>query len=190
MIFSHNIAAHGAKSSLSQPISSKTNMKMLLEFINTKRLRDDVVIIFDGRSRECRKVIDESETMITKQHTMSELWLVYEVPTTNLDPRVPTREQGLSRCNTEMAYVSLPLKSRHSFVKVMARSDFNDCGETMASSTTYTGIPMRRMCELPRMTFDAKAACLGSGAAGAAKSPAVAKNVEQRGHACVFSTTR
>ena len=160
-------------------------MKTLLEFINTKRLRDDVVVIFDGRSRECRKVIDENETMITKQHTMSELWLVYEVPTKDQDPRVPTREQGLSRCNAEMAYVSLPLKSRHSFVKVMARSDFNNCGETMTSSTTCTGIPMRRMCELPRMTYDVKAACVGAGAAGAAKSPAVAKNVEQRGH--VFS---
>ena len=146
-------------------------MKTLLEFISTKRLRDDVVVIFDGRSRECRKVIDESETMVTRQHTMSELWLVYEVPAKDQDPRVPTREQGLSRCNAEMAYVSLPVKSRHSFVKVMARSDFNNCGETMTSSTTYTGIPMRRMCELPRMTYDVKAACVGAGAAGAAKSP-------------------
>ena len=145
-LFPPNIAAHGAKSSLSQPISArKPNMRMLLEFINTKRQRDDVVIIFDGRSRECRKAIDENETLFTKQHTMSALWLVYEVPATNLDPRVPTREQGLSRCNTEVAYVSLPLKSRRSYVKVMARSDFNNCDETLTSSTTYAGIPMRRM---------------------------------------------
>ena len=141
-LFPPNIAAHGAKPSLSQPITAaKKNMKHLFEFISTKRLRDDVVIIFDGRSRECRKVFDEHESTFTKQHSMSELCLVYEMPTKNQDPRVPTREQGLSRCNTEIAYVSLPLKSRHSFVKVMARSDFNNCGETMTSSTAYTGTP-------------------------------------------------
>ena len=119
---------------------------------------------------------------------MSELMMVYEVPTKRQDPRVPTREQGLSRCNTEVAYVSLPVKPRSSYVKVVARSDFSTCGESMTSSTTYTGIPMRRMCELPRMTYDVKAACLGSEASGAAKSPAVAKAVRECGH--VFLTSR
>ena len=70
--------------------------------------------------------------------------------------------------------------------KVVTRSDFNVCGELSTSSTTYSGIQMRRYSELPRMSVDIKAAVLGlvgDGASGAAVGGKRMKNdIEMQGH--------
>ena len=66
--------------------------------------------------------------------------------------------------------------------KIVARSDFNVCGEASTASTSYTGVQPRRFCELPRMSYDAKAAILGSSAAGEVDKLAVQKDIELRGH--------
>ena len=65
--------------------------------------------------------------------------------------------------------------------KVHPRAEFNACGETSSTSTTYTGVAARRLCELPRMDVATKSAILGVAAAGAVKQKAVQKDCEERG---------
>ena len=77
-----------------------------------------------------------------------------------------------------MAFASLAVRGN---AKVHPRAEFNACGETSSTSTTYTGVAARRLCELPRMDVATKSAILGVAAAGAVKQKAVQKDCEERG---------
>ena len=66
--------------------------------------------------------------------------------------------------------------------KLVQRSEFNSCGECATSATTYTGVSMRRLNELPRMDADSKSSILGAAAAGAVAGKRVAQNIEEKGH--------
>ena len=74
----------------------------------------------------------------------------------------------------------LPAKS--GLAKLVQRSEFNSCGEGATSATTYTGVPMHRFDELPRMDADTKANILGVAAAGAVAGKRMSKNIEEKGH--------
>ena len=74
------------------------------------------------------------------------------------------------------------LPSRWGNTKVMPRSEFNACGETSSYSTSYTGVAMRRMCELPRMDTATKSSILGVAASDAVKKKGVQKDIDERGH--------
>ena len=63
--------------------------------------------------------------------------------------------------------------------KLVQRSEFNACGEGATSATTYTGVPMRRLNELPRMEADCKAGILGAAAAGAVVGKGICQNIEE-----------
>eukprot|EP00959_Pyramimonas_sp_CCMP1952_P235736 4926292-Pyramimonas_sp.AAC.1 len=67
-------------------------------------------------------------------------------------------------------------------MKVVDRAEFNSCGESSSAATTYTGVPMRQYCELPRMTYETKASILGNAAAGAVKGKRAQKDIESKGH--------
>ena len=61
-VFPPNIAKHGPSASLSEPIAADTErMKRVLEFIIQKRHKNDLILLYDGRSRACRKVMEEVE---------------------------------------------------------------------------------------------------------------------------------
>ena len=64
----------------------------------------------------------------------------------------------------------------------MQRSEFNSCGEVATSATTYTGVAMRRLNELPRMGADSKSSILGFAAAGAVAGKRMSQNIEEKGH--------
>ena len=66
--------------------------------------------------------------------------------------------------------------------KLVQRSEFNSRGESATSATTYTGVPMRRFDELPRMDANTKASILGAAAAGAVAGKRMSKNIEEKGH--------
>ena len=50
--------------------------------------------------------------------------------------------------------------------KVRSRSEFNVCGESSTAATSYSAVPLRRLCELPRMDHGTKCAIVGASAAG------------------------
>ena len=117
--------------------------------------QDDIIVVFDDRSRLCRRTFESVEDKSTgPNHTIAELCLVFRPPEKEDDARMPKREVSLSRNATEIGYVSLPIKRER--IKVQSRAEFNTCGEQLTSATTYTGVDMRLLDELPRMDFDKK----------------------------------
>ena len=73
-LFPPNVAKHGATTSMSVPVPADTDrMKRVIEFIAQKRGKGDLILFFDGRSRSCRRAMEESEEMLTASgaHTLS-----------------------------------------------------------------------------------------------------------------------
>ena len=52
-----------------------------------------------------------------------------------------------------LKFVMSALPSRWGNTKVKPRAEFNACGETSSASTTYTGVAVRRFCELPVLEY-------------------------------------
>ena len=154
----------------------------VIDFICSRRGKDDVVILFDGRGRESRKVIESFEEKLAASgaHAYVENWIVYAEPGKNEDPRV-RRQTLFSNNNKEIVICSLAAAKRSSG-SLIQRSEFNTCGEVSTASTTYSGVPMRMYCELPRMSPDAKAECVGVAASGAVPNRRVQKDIEAHGH--------
>ena len=75
-------------------------------------------------------------------HRQPEIWVVYSTPEKSDDPRVPRKQTSFASNNREVVYSALP--SRYS-TKVISRAEFNACGESSSASTSYTGVPMRRV---------------------------------------------
>jgi len=92
---------------------------------------------------------------------------------------VPGRATSFISNNKEVAICALQKRGTQ---KVLHRADFNKCGESSTSSTTYTGVPMRRYSELPRMSCDTKSSILGVAASGAVQGKRLQKDMEEKGH--------
>ena len=107
------MAKHATTAKLSESIASDADrMKRVIEFIASKRAKDDVVILFDGRSRPCRKVMEAAEDKFAASgaHAMIELFIVFTHPTKNEDPRAPGRQTNFAHNTKLIAMCSLPAK--------------------------------------------------------------------------------
>ena len=122
----------------------------------------------------------EDKLAASGAHAMVELFIVFMQPAKHEDPRAPGRQTNFAHNTKEVAMCSLPARS--GIAKLVQRSEFNSCGESATSATTYTGVPMRRFDELPRMDADSKASILGAAAAGAVAGKRMSKNIEEKGH--------
>ena len=79
----HGRGDHGRGGALSeQMVADVDRMKRTISFILQKRTKDDVVMLFDGRSRSCRKVIEQFEEQIAASgaYSVTEVWFVYVQP--------------------------------------------------------------------------------------------------------------
>ena len=182
-LFPPNVAKHGVRTSMSEPIAVDADrMKRVIDFILQKRTKDDLILLFDGRSRSCRRVMEQSEEKLAASgaHAVTECWFVFVVPSKTEDPRVPGKQASFVSNNKEVAICTWP--TRRGWTKVVHRAEFNTCGESSTSSTTYTGVPMRRYSELPRMDFETKESILGVAASGALPGRRAQKDIEERGH--------
>ena len=182
-LFPPNVAKHAGTTSLTEPIvCDEERMTRVIDFIANKRMQHDLVILFDGRSRTCRKVMEAAEEKLAASgaHANVECWIVFAQPTKLEDPRAPGRQTSFAHNNREVALCSMPLKS--GLAKLVQRSEFNSCGETATSATTYTGVPMRRFSELPRMEGDHKAGILGVAVADAVMGKRVQHDIDEKGH--------
>ena len=179
-MFPPNLIKQGASASFIQPLAVDTHaMTRVIDYMLTKRTKDDIILLFDGRSRPARKVIEQYEDrMACADKPPVEIWIVYTDPTKHEDPRVPRRQTSFARNNREVAFAAMPMRGN---TKLHPRAEFNACGETSSASTTYTGVALRRFCELPRMDVLTKSAILGVAAAGAVKQKAVQRDCDQRG---------
>ena len=184
-LFPPNLAKQGAKARLSEPMAAdEAKLKKVLDFLASKRDKDDVLIMFDGRGKANRRLIDASEGS-SESHSLVECWCVYVQPTKKQDPRAPARAGSYTCNNKEIMFLSLPINKGGGRQKVVQRSQFNVCGETSSSATTYTGIAMRRFSELPRMSHDTKASILGAPACGSLDTRRLGRlqaDIDAKGH--------
>ena len=59
-VFPPNIVKHGATASLADPIAvDKDRLLRVLDFMISKRGKEDLILLFDGRSRAARKIMEE-----------------------------------------------------------------------------------------------------------------------------------
>ena len=165
-------------------------MKNTIASMLQKRGKDDIVILFDGRSKKCRKVIEifEKELAADGAH-VAELWLCYlEDLDKKHDPRVPSQVKNFSFNNKEVVLVSRP--GNKGKEKVQHREDFNTCGENSTTSTLYTAIPMRRFRQLPRMQEGTKMSILGGTATGVIDGKRLQRDIVDNGHPYSWAETK
>jgi hypothetical protein len=185
-VFPPNLVKQGVAASFNQPLAVDTNaMKRVIEYMLAKRTKDDIILLFDGRSRAARKVMEQYEDKLAvaakpgaAAQPPVEIWIVYTDPKKHEDPRAPRRQTSFGRNTREVAFASFGQRGN---AKLHSRAEFNACGETSSASTTYTGVAGRRFCELPRMDVATKSAILGVAAAKAVKETNVQRDCDERG---------
>jgi len=190
-LFPPNVIKQGPKARLSEPTASdEAKFKRVLEFVASKRAKDDVIILFDGRGRANRRVIEGMEhKLATGSHLLVECWCVYVQPKKKQDPRAAFRSSGYTINNKETAYFSLPIAGAG---KVVHRTEFNSCGESSSAATTYTGISMRRLSELPRMSHETKTSILGAPACAEldTRLSRLQEEVNEKGHPFAYAEVK
>ena len=70
--------------------------------------------------------------------------------------------------------------------KIIYRSEFNSCGETSNAATTYTGISMRSLSELPRMSYQTKQSILGAASCASVPTQRMQRDIDEKGHPFSF----
>ena len=191
-LFPPNLTKHGRCGGLADQIAVDTErMKRTIAFMLQKRTKDDVVMLFDGRSRHCRKIMEmfEDELGASGACGVTEVWFVFVQPPKNKDPRAPGRSVSFACNNKEAALFSWPTGRTKD--KVIHRAAFNTCGEVSTTSTTYTGIQMRRFSELPRLEYDTKTSILGAAASGAVIGhKRIQADIDAKGHPFSWAETK
>jgi hypothetical protein len=136
-LFPPNLARDGVMTTMSHMIAADpARMQSVIDFILQKRGKDDVVLLFDGRSRPCRKIMENNEDKMAASgaHVVNEVWLVYVVPSKSSDIRVPARQTSFASNNKEVVFCVVPAKRGAN--KIVQRAEFNSCGEISTSSPT------------------------------------------------------
>jgi len=102
-VFPPNLIKHSTSASLTEPIAAdETRMKRVLDFMISKRTKDDLILLFDGRSRAARQIMEQYESKLAASgaHRQTEIWIVYKTPL----PRKRTpgflRDRPVSRTTT------------------------------------------------------------------------------------------
>ncbi len=188
-LFPPNLVKQGAKARLIDPMACDDDKwKRLIEFVCSKRGKDDVLILFDGRGRANRRAIEfqEQKLVASGAHTLVECWCVYSQPSRQEDPRAVARAHSHTLNNKETVFFSLPAGVPR---RVVHRSEFNSCGETSSAATTYTGISMRRFSELPRMSCDTKASILEAAAPGP-EAERLKGDIHEKGHPLSYNEVK
>ena len=82
-LFPPNLIKHGRPGGLQDHVQvDLEKMKRTVAFMLSKRTKDDVVMLFDGRSRPCRKVMEmfEEDLAASGACAVTEVWFVYVAP--------------------------------------------------------------------------------------------------------------
>ena len=103
-LFPPNVTKQGVKVRMSEEMQSEGNKFMrVVEFCTSRRGKDDILVLCDGRSRDNRRCIETLEKKMGN-HPLVECWCVYVQPSKRVDPRAPARQTTYSINNKEMAY--------------------------------------------------------------------------------------
>jgi hypothetical protein len=134
------------------------SLKSLWKWMLSVRHPDDLIVVFDGRFSQVRRFFDEEMAKLNQSFLM-DLWIIYATPK---DIRYTTRERAYSNCNREVILVYRPVTKKKS--TCVARQGFNSCGEKSSFDMTYSGVQLRSLGELPKLTAEDKKKMLGTDA--------------------------
>ena len=133
------------------PAPADPVLEPVLSFFSAQNGPHDATVVFDGRSRECRKQL---ETIMETRRHFSELWFVY----------ASSKRLGRKVCfasdNRETAFLSLPVSRTQ--LAVQNRDTFNQTGDTTTHESSYTGIPQLPWGACPKLHTENKRAILGT----------------------------
>ena len=98
-----------------QVVPDAERTKRVIDFIVQKRARDDIVLLFDGRSRACRKVIEQAEESLAASgaHQIAECWYVFVAPPEGERRARATSATQLPQQQHGSCLVRLAQKRRH-----------------------------------------------------------------------------
>jgi hypothetical protein len=130
----------------------------LWKWIVSARKPDDLIIVFDGRFRKLRTYFDTEINKLGENFTM-EIWMIYQTPEES-DFRYPTRKLAFSNSNRECILVYRPVSKKKT--SSQPRSQYNACGEQSTFDLTYSGVQLRTLGELPKLTTEDKKKMMGS----------------------------
>jgi len=140
-----------------QEMEVPETLKKIWSWILSVRRPNDSIIVFDGRFPNVRRYFD-TELAKLGATNMVDLWIVYDMP--GDDPRYPKRQLAFANSNRETVLVYHPV-GKSSKTKNL-RQRFNLCGEQSTYDSTYTGVQLRGIDELPKITTEDKKKMMGS----------------------------
>ena len=85
-----------------------------------------------------------------KRHV--DAWIIYDSPSRGKDPRMPGRKVAFSSLNRETLIACLP--ARKTKMRAQPRDSFMSCGEKTNHELTYSGVSIRSMSQLPRLSWE------------------------------------
>ena len=130
-------------------------MQSALDWIAGVRSPTDMVVVCDGRSKAVLRKVDVFfNEKLGDPNKHVEAWIIYTAGGPHLvdDPRFPKRKVAFASANREMVSIALP--ERKTQFKAKPRSTFAMCGEKSTHDQTYSGVSVRSLGELPRLSED------------------------------------
>jgi hypothetical protein len=133
-------------------------LKALWNWVLSVRQPDDSIVVFDGRFPQVRRFFD-AEMGKLNQTFLLDLWIIYGTPLAE-DIRYPKRHKAFSNPNREVMLVYRPVPKKKNTCQ--ARLGYNICGEQSTFDMTYSGVQLRSLGELPKLTTQDKKKMMGS----------------------------
>ncbi len=137
-----------------------SELKAALAWIKSRRQKDDAIIVCDGRSPDVRRLVDnwmETELRLATDGAGAEdrlvsAWVIYDLATVaDGDPRMPKKKLAWSCPNRETVSIWLPCARE--FMKAQPRDVYTVCGEDSTHNLTYSGVAVRSLEALPRLSW-------------------------------------
>ena len=182
--FPAHSSSHGPESFRGVPLQCSPEFTELVEWLTKAKHTADVVVIADGRSEIVRNSIRKTSQSAYGDDFL-ELWVVFDMETLlNTDVRNPKRKLAWSGANVETIFAMPPAsgKGGRKTRKIVARDAYTKSGESTNFSRSYTGVPLRNLSEIPRITGNTKINILGPSAVGDFVKGRVQKEIAEKGH--------
>jgi len=132
------------------------SLKALWGWVKTIRKPEDSIVVFDGRFPSVRRFFDAEMAELGEEFVL-DMWIIYDIP--HADPRYPKREKAFGKCNREVILMYRPVQKKKDACN--ARVAFNLCGEQSTFDSTYSGVKLRTLGELPKLTTADKKKMMG-----------------------------
>ena len=164
-----------------QPVSLHPEISLALDWLASQQDGEAIIVVTDGRSSEVSAAMRAWHNIAAKDPKRAfDIWITYDMPASDL--RNPRRQVAWSSRNRETWYIILPVQKR--YLKKKMRTVGRGSGESSTFHSTYTGVPLRPLSGIPRLSLADKKLIVGEALDGKMKEGSrAAADVEKHGHA-------